>query len=116
MTVWAPGTAPLPAKPWKGNGRPPKLPPRDDQHQPVSLKALALELPRAAWKNIPWREGAKRNLRSRFAAVRVRPASRDYDKAEPHAEEWLLIEWPSTEAEPTTGYRRCRKRPRSRLW
>jgi len=26
--------------------------------------------------------------------VRVRPAGRDYDKAEPHAEEWLLIEWP----------------------
>ncbi len=101
MTVWAPGTAPLPAQPWKGNGRPPKLLRRDDQHQPVSLKALALALPRTAWKNVTWREGAKRNLRSRFAAVRVRPAGRDYDKAEPHAEEWLLIEWPSTEAEPT---------------
>jgi SRSO17 transposase len=101
MTVWAPGTAPLPAKSWQGNGRPPKLLRRDDQHKPVSLKALALALPRAAWKNITWREGAKRNLRSRFAAMRVRPASRDYDKAEPHAEEWLLIEWPSTEAEPT---------------
>jgi len=33
--------------------------------------------------------------------VRVRPAGRDYDRAEPHAEEWLLIEWPSNEAEPT---------------
>ncbi|MFN3323941.1 MAG: transposase, partial [Bryobacteraceae bacterium] len=40
-------------------------------------------------------------LRSRFAAVRVRPAHRDYWKAEPHAEEWLLIEWPRGEAEPT---------------
>jgi SRSO17 transposase len=100
MTVWAPGTAPLPAKPWKGNGRPPKLLRRDDQHQPVSVKALALALPRTAWKSVTWREGAKRNLRSRFAAVRIRPAGRDYDKAEPHAEEWLLIEWPSTEAEP----------------
>jgi SRSO17 transposase len=40
-------------------------------------------------------------LQSRFAAVRVRPAHRDYWKAEPHAEEWLLVEWPRGEAEPT---------------
>jgi SRSO17 transposase len=40
-------------------------------------------------------------LRSRFAAVRVRPAHRDYWNAEPHAEEWLLIEWPKSEKEPT---------------
>jgi len=33
--------------------------------------------------------------------VRVRPANRDYWRAEPHAEEWLLIEWPKEEAEPT---------------
>jgi SRSO17 transposase len=39
-------------------------------------------------------------MRSRFAAVRVRPAHRDYRKAEPHAEEWLLMEWPKGEAEP----------------
>jgi SRSO17 transposase len=40
-------------------------------------------------------------LRSRFAAVRVRAAHRDDEKAEPHAEEWLLIEWPRGEKEPT---------------
>ena len=40
-------------------------------------------------------------LRSRFAAVRIRAAHRDYEKAEPHAEEWLLIEWPRAEKEPT---------------
>lgn len=33
--------------------------------------------------------------------MRVRPAHRDYLKTEPHAEEWLLIEWPRGEAEPT---------------
>jgi hypothetical protein len=32
---------------------------------------------------------------------RLRPAHRDYWKAEPHAEEWLLIEWPQGETEPT---------------
>jgi SRSO17 transposase len=101
MTVWEPGVEPLPAKPWKGQGRPPKLLRRDNQHQPVSVKKLALTLPRSAWKDVTWREGTKRNLRSRFAAVRVRPAHRDYWKAEPHSEEWLLIEWPRGEAEPT---------------
>ena len=38
---------------------------------------------------------------SRFAAVRVRPAHRDYKRTEPYPEEWLLIEWPKKESEPT---------------
>jgi SRSO17 transposase len=101
MTVWEPGTEPLPAKPWNGQGRPPKLVRRDSQHQPVSVKQLATALPASAWKNITWREGTEQKLRSRFAAVRVRPAGRDYERAEPYPEEWLLIEWPCGEAEPT---------------
>ncbi len=101
MTVWKPGTEPLPAKPWKGQGRPPKLVRRDSQHQPVSVKQLAIALPPSAWKDITWREGPEQKLRSRFAAVRVRPAGRDYERAEPHPEEWLLIEWPQGETEPT---------------
>ena len=100
MTVWAPGTLPLPAKPWSGQGRPPRLLRRDGQHQPVGVKQLALGLPAAAWKNITWREGRQHPLRSRFTALRVRPAHRDYWQAEPHPEEWLLIEWPKGEAEP----------------
>ena len=40
-------------------------------------------------------------LRSRFAAVRVRPAHRDEKRTEPHPEEWLLIEWPQGASEPT---------------
>ena len=39
-------------------------------------------------------------MRSRFAAVRVRVAHRDYWRNEPHPEQWLLIEWPTTEKEP----------------
>ncbi len=54
-----------------------------------------------AWKKVTWRQGVKQKLRSRFAAVRVRPAHRDYWRAEPHPEEWLLIEWPADEKEPT---------------
>jgi SRSO17 transposase len=70
-------------------------------HQPVSVKQLAMSLPSSAFQEITWREGTQRKLRSRFAALRVRPAHRDYEKAEPHAEEWLLIEWPKGEAEPS---------------
>jgi SRSO17 transposase len=101
MTVWAPGTHPLPAKPWSGQGRRPKLLRRDRQHQPVSVKQVAAGLASKAWQDITWREGKQRPLRSRFAVVRVRPAHRDYWQAEPHPEEWLLMEWPRGEAEPT---------------
>ena len=101
MTVWAPGEQPLPAKPRGKMGRPPRLLQRSTDHQPVSVKQLALSLPATAFKEITWREGTDRKLQSRFAAVRVRPAHRDTERAEPHAEEWLLIEWPRGEKEPT---------------
>lgn len=99
-TVWAPGTEPLPAKPRSGRGRPPKLLRRDSQHKPVSMKQLAESLPQSAWKNVTWRQGVEHALRSRFAAVRLHPAHRDYWQAETHPEEWLLVEWPKDEAEP----------------
>jgi SRSO17 transposase len=101
MTVWEPGKQPLPAKPRRKMGRPPRLLQRTAKHQPVAVKHLATSLPALTFKEISWREGTDRKLRSRFAAVRVRPAHRDYEKAEPHAEQWLLIEWPRTEPEPT---------------
>jgi SRSO17 transposase len=101
MSVWEPGNEPLPAKPFQGTGRPPRLLRRDKDHQPVSVKQLALALPTEAWKLVNWRQGTKHKLRSRFAAVRIRPAHRDYWRAAPHPEEWLLIEWPKTEKEPT---------------
>ena len=101
MTVWGPGQQPLPAKPRGRMGRPPRLLRRSNQHQPVSVKQLAMSLPSTAFREVTWREAGERKLRSRFAAVRVRAAHRDYEKAEPHAEEWLLIEWPRGEAEPT---------------
>jgi SRSO17 transposase len=101
MTVWEPGKQFLPAKPRGKRGRPPRLLQRTPDHQPVSVKQLAMSLPSTAFREITWREGTDRKLRSRFAAVRVRPAHRDYGKAEPHAEEWLLIEWPRGDAEPS---------------
>jgi SRSO17 transposase len=100
-SVWPPGTGPLPAPPGKGLGRPPTLLRRDEQHQPIAVKALALSLPREAWQTITWREGTADWLSSRFARQRVRPAHRDTKLSEPRAEEWLLIEWPENQTEPT---------------
>jgi SRSO17 transposase len=101
-TVWKPGKEPKPAPARKGNtGRPRKLLQRDAKNQPVSVKELALSLPTEAWKKVTWRQGVKQKLQSRFAAMRVRPAHRDYWRSEPHPEEWLLIEWPAGESEPT---------------
>ena len=101
-TVWKPGEQPQSAPARKGNtGRPRKLLQRDAQHQPIAVKQLALSLPATAWRKVIWRQGVKQKLQSRFAALRVRPAHRDYWRSEPHPEEWLLIEWPTEGSEPT---------------
>ena len=101
-TVWAPGTGPLPPKAWKpGHGRPTKRLRRDAAHQPVKVKDLAFSLPAKAWRTITWRDGTNVPLRSRFARLRVRVARRDFDRSEPWPEEWLMIEWPKEEKEPT---------------
>ena len=70
----------------------------------VSVKTLALRLPKHAWRTITWREGSAEKLTSRFARVRVRTApskgARELGAAG-HPEETLLIEWPPGEAAPT---------------
>jgi SRSO17 transposase len=100
-TVWPAGTAPLPPKTWASRGRPPKLMRRDGKHQPISVEKLALGLPAKAWRTIKWREGMAEHLSSRFARVRVRVAHRDYQLTDSRSEEWLLIEWPEGQDEPT---------------
>jgi SRSO17 transposase len=60
-----------------------------------------MSLPASAWEWVRWREGTCKSLRSRFAVVSVRAAHRDYWSGEPRPEEWLLIEWPKQETEPT---------------
>ena len=100
-TVWAPDTGPLPAKKWSGIGRPPTLLRRDGKHQPISVKELALGLPKRSWRVVKWREGSAEWLSSRFARVRVRAARCDFKLTESRPEEWLLIEWPEGEKEPT---------------
>jgi SRSO17 transposase len=71
-----------------------------DSKQPrMSVKEVALSLPKHAWRMVNWREGSAEQLRSRFARVRVRASPTRGRRG--HAEETLLIEWPEGEAEPT---------------
>ena len=65
----------------------------------VSVKELALSLPKHDWRTITWREGSAARLRSRFARLRVRIAPGRGAAGRP--EETLLIEWPEGEAAPT---------------
>ena len=101
LSVWRPGEEPLPPKPWSGRGRPPSLLRRGPDHKPVSVKVLAEQLDADAWRTVCWREGSNVDLTSRFAVVRLRSASRDNNRSEPRAEEWLMVEWPADAAEPT---------------
>lgn len=57
-------------------------------------------LPSASYRQVSWREGTNIVLSSRFTALRVRPAHRDYWRSEQRDEEWLLIEWPKNDSEP----------------
>jgi SRSO17 transposase len=100
-TVWAPGTEPLPPRSYRGHGRPPTLIRRVKGQRPVSIGLLAHRLPTSSWKTITWRQGSRGNMRSRFAFLRVRPAHRDELRHSPRDLEWLVIEWPRGETEPT---------------
>jgi SRSO17 transposase len=101
VSLWRPGEQPLAAKPRGKQGRPPKLLRRSREHKPVSARELALEWGPKALRTVQWREGSNKRLQSRFLALRVRPAHRDYWRSEPHAEQWLLVEWPRGSEEPT---------------
>ena len=63
-------------------------------------QGVARGLRAKAWRTIAWREGTNAELSSRFARVRVHVASRHERPIKP-AKEWLLIEWPEGEDEPT---------------
>ncbi|MCI0355172.1 MAG: IS701 family transposase, partial [Acidobacteria bacterium] len=83
--------------PGASGGRPRQRLQRDARHQPVSVLQVARALGPASWRTVTWREGTKEALSSRFARVRVRAAHDHLARAE----EWLLIEWPAAQAEPS---------------
>jgi len=88
--VWKPGVR---------LGLPPK---KGRRHAPntTSVKELALSLKAKAWRTVKWREGTNDWLSSRFARVRVHVAS-SHERSSGPAKEWLLIERPEGEDEPT---------------
>jgi SRSO17 transposase len=95
------------APPYTGRGRPPKLRYREE---PTNLAALALAAGRRPLQSVTWRRGSRRNsanptaaMRSRFLALRVRPANRAIPRLPDGSlpECWLLVEWPPGEPEPT---------------
>jgi SRSO17 transposase len=101
VSVWPPGVDPLPPQPYPGRGRPPLAPRRSPRRQPLSVRVLAQSLPPDAFQRVSWREGSNEPLSGRFAAVRVRHAGGNRGRARLWPGQWLLIEWPEAEPEPT---------------
>jgi len=94
ILVWPPGTGP------RRKGKLLNNTGRRDEPDLISAKRLACDLPKHAWQTIRWREGSAEWLLSRFARVRVRVGHSQL-MPESLSQEWLLIEWPVGEAEPT---------------
>ena len=101
VSVWPQELEPLPPKRYGGRGRPPVAPRRTARRQPSSVRALAQSLPASAFQNISWREGTNETLTGRFAALRVRHAGGNLGRARLWPQQWLLIEWPAGEPEPS---------------
>jgi SRSO17 transposase len=92
--------------PYTGRGRRPRPRYRD---KPVSLTQLALTAGQQAGVDLIWRRAIKGLQRSRFLALRVRPAgitprrqaaARADDAGWELPTRWLLVEWPQGKAEP----------------
>jgi SRSO17 transposase len=92
--------------PYGGSGRPPV--PRYRDH-PQTLRELALAAGRAALHQVTWRHGTKASaanpsaaMRSRFLAMRIRPANRHIPRDDTGAlpEQWLIAQWPAHTNEP----------------
>lgn len=98
---------PEPAKRSTSRGRPSM--PRYRQ-APASLAELAVAAGRGQLRRVTWRHGTKNTgtnktaaMKSRFLALRVRPASRHIAPGEDGSlpEAWLIAEWPPGAKEPT---------------
>jgi SRSO17 transposase len=92
--MWRSGTGP------RRKGKPLNNTGRRDEPDLVSAKEVMLGLPKRAWRTVKWREGSTDWLSSRFARVRV-GVGHNRLVPEKLSQEWLLIEWPEDEAEPT---------------
>jgi SRSO17 transposase len=57
----------------------------------IAVRALALALPRRAWRRVTWRNGTNRPWAARFASLRVTPAN-EWRNRRLAPEVWLLCE------------------------
>jgi len=70
--------------------------------KPESVRALAVRLPKRAWKTLACRTTPSgEEVSSRFAFVRVVATHPVRNNNLPPREEWLIIEWPEREDAPT---------------
>jgi len=99
--LWPPGVKPLGPKRYSGHGRRPINQRIVKGHEPSSALDIACQLDAGAWRKVTWREGTNEPLSSKFATVRVRVANNDHLRRTLRKEQWLLIEWPDSEEEPT---------------
>ena len=90
--AWRPGAHPEVGREASKNGR-------QYADDIKSLKEIALAQPARHWRTVRWREGACATLSSRFMRARLKSAHRHQETD--RAEEWLLVEWPKGEPEPT---------------
>jgi hypothetical protein len=101
LTVF-PGTPAVHVPPSGRRGRPRSQLVLVHDTRPIAVRALALGLPRRAWRRVTWRNGTNRPWAARFAAVRVTPAN-DWRERRLAPEVWLLCEQ-DLGATPRTKY------------
>src|SRR5574341_951553 len=101
--VWPPGVTPRPPRRRRRRGRLPRRLQGPAGQHPVRLSTLVGRLPLEAWSMVTWREGTRGSMRSRFVALRVRPAPSRRRRELPPVE-WVLSEWPPGEPTPTKYY------------
>jgi SRSO17 transposase len=92
--MWRSGTGP------RRKGKPLNNTGRRDEPDLISAKEVMQGLPKRAWRTVRWRQGSADWLSSRFARVRVGVGHNGLNPGS-LLREWLLIEWPEGEAEPT---------------
>jgi SRSO17 transposase len=90
LTVfWGTPAVHVPPNAWTGRPRSQLV--LVDDSRPLTVRALAHELPARAWQRVTWRNGTNRPWAARFAAVRVTPAH-DWRDRRLAPEVWLLCE------------------------
>lgn len=96
--VWRQAVVPE-APAYQGRGRPRTR--ARDLPAPERVHDVAAGLPDGSWCEVTWREGTKGAMTSRFAALWVQPSHGHAHGQVAEPLQWLLVEWPRDQPEPT---------------